>query len=109
MSKSLKGKVEKLEKRVTEKALGLDQSEEILKLLAENEEWERERAAYWDRIGLTVQQRAEIKRREIDEFVEWYRKEYVEKGPCFRPLGQPYSFERYEKEYLEKHGAEVKK
>jgi hypothetical protein len=72
MSETLKRKLDALEKRIVEKALSSNRAEEIEKNLVEYEELTREREAYWDKIGLTAQQRAEIQRQEISEVIEWY-------------------------------------
>ena len=77
MKESIKRKLEQLEKRTVQKALGSGRADEIEKNLAEYERLSREREAYWDKIGLTVAQRAETQRQEINEVVEWYFTEYL--------------------------------
>jgi hypothetical protein len=71
MKESVKRKIEQLEKRAVQKALGLDNSFEVQRALAELEQLRRQEERY-----LTPAERIQREQEDNEAVLEWYKKEH---------------------------------
>lgn len=75
MKESVKRKIEQLEKRTVQKALGLDNSLEIQRALAELDQLRQQ-----EERDLTPAERAQLEQESNTAVLEWYEKEHLNKG-----------------------------